>query len=134
MRIPPGLRQEMLDHLLACLPEEGCGLLAGREGVAEAVLPVENELHSPVRYRMRGQAQLRAFQHLETGGLDLLAIFHSHPSGPAAPSATDIAEFCYPGVLTLIAAPEEGTWKLRAFAIGVGSCREVPLEGEEQST
>lgn len=38
MRIPPELRNAMVEHLAACLPEEGCGLLAGRDGLCSLVL------------------------------------------------------------------------------------------------
>ena len=121
--IPEALWQAMLAHLSACLPEEGCGLLGGPipvDGAAIAVyiLTVENELHSPVRFRMPPAALLAALNTLESRGLDLLAVFHSHPNGPEQPSPTDCAEFAYPGVLSLIATPEPVEhWRIRAFAI-----------------
>src|SRR5512146_1553484 len=107
--LPDSLRQEMIEHVLSCLPEEACGLLGGRREdpqgtpdspfTAAAVLPIENELHSLVRFRMAPAEQLKAFYWLEEHGLELAAIFHSHPQGPDHPSATDLAEFAYPGVL-----------------------------------
>jgi proteasome lid subunit RPN8/RPN11 len=71
------------------------------------VIPVENELHSPVRFRMAAQEQLKAFLRFEERGLELVGLFHSHPAGPVHPSPTDLAEFAYPGVLTVILAPGE---------------------------
>jgi proteasome lid subunit RPN8/RPN11 len=128
--------QVTLNHLLACLPEEGCGLLAGRQenraAYVTVVLPIANELHSPVRFRMDPLSQLQAFQWLDEQGLDLLAIFHSHPAGPAYPSATDQAEFAYPGVLTLIVSPHsaEDGWQARAYALDLEGSgpTEVPIE------
>jgi proteasome lid subunit RPN8/RPN11 len=121
------LRQEMLAHAASRLPEEACGLVGSdREtGAAAVVLPVENELHSPVRFRMAPSEQLRAFYWLEEHHLDLAAIFHSHPRGPRQPSATDLAEFAYPGVFMLILspldladpAPSAERWSVRAFRI-----------------
>lgn len=117
-------RQVMLDHTLACLPEEACGLLGGRlvdDGDivhVERTLLVENELHSRIRFRMAPSEQLRAFQALEADGLELVGFFHSHPKGPSHPSPTDLAEFAYPGVLSLILFPSPlGAWRMRAFAI-----------------
>jgi proteasome lid subunit RPN8/RPN11 len=82
------------------------------------MLPIENALHSPVRFCMAPAAQLQAFQALEADGLDLLAIFHSHPTGPREPSPTDLAEFAYPGVLSLILFPTDAqAWSARAFHI-----------------
>jgi proteasome lid subunit RPN8/RPN11 len=72
---------------------------------------------------------------IEGQGLELLAIIHSHPAGPDQPSATDRAEFAYPGVLSLILFPGSGPggWRARAFAIegvlsGQSPVREVHLE------
>ncbi len=115
--LPDSLREEMLAHIIRCLPEEACGLLGGRREepaalftdaapyTAVAVLPVVNELHSPVRFRMDPADQLKAFYWLEEHDQELAAIFHSHPQGPEHPSATDLAEFAYPGVLMLIVSP-----------------------------
>lgn len=128
MRIPADLRAQMLAHLQDRLPEEGCGLLGGTPGEARVVIPVENELHSPVRFRMRAMDQLRAFQQLENSGLELVGIFHSHPAGPEAPSATDVAEFYYPGVIAVICARAGGGWAVRAFSIEAGAVREIPIE------
>lgn len=124
LEIPDALWQAMLAHLSACLPEEGCGLLGARvEGSraqVTALLPVENALHSPVRFSMAPAALLEALSTLERDGLELAAFFHSHPAGPEFPSATDRAEFAYPGVLALIACPlagAPGSWQARAFRI-----------------
>lgn len=121
---------EIRAHCLGCLPEEACGLLGGSfqtgAGVqAQVVLPVANTLHSPVRFRMDPEEQLKAFYWLDEHALDLVGIFHSHPSGPEHPSATDLTEFAYPGVFTLILSPhpveapldDPSAWLLHAFDI-----------------
>lgn len=122
---------QIIRHIESCLPEEACGLIGGKRGVGELVIPVENELHSPVRFRMAPLAQLKAMDQIEALGWDLLAIFHSHPQGPAGPSPTDVAEFFYPGTMVIIASPlgrenahDElsdnlalGRWKMRSFII-----------------
>ncbi len=113
----------MLAHVLACLPAEACGLVGSARNLlpgsvlassavdaagalaAAVVLPIENELHSPDHFRMAPAEQLKAFYWLEEHGLELSAIFHSHPRGPHHPSETDLAEFAYPGVLMLIVSP-----------------------------
>lgn len=125
-------RQQMLAHILGCLPEEACGMIGGRAGQAEVVLPVTNLLHSPVRFRMEPHEQLKAFFWLEEQGLDLIAVFHSHPHGPPHPSHTDLDEFAYPGVLALIWSPAEAGaapdgWQVRAFQIDNRQSHEVPL-------
>lgn len=115
IRLTRELREQMTRHAGACLPEEACGLVGGVEGEARVVLAVANQLHSPVRFRMDPTEQLRAFQALESAGLELIAIFHSHPNGPPTPSPTDVAEYDYPGVLALILTPGDTGWEVRAF-------------------
>ena len=71
------------------------GLLAGKQDSVETVLRVRNAEQSPVRFRMDAQEQYNAFEWIDASGLDLVGIFHSHPSGPETVSPTDIAEAAY---------------------------------------
>lgn len=127
IRLTRKLREQMTGHAGACLPEEACGLVGGLDGEARAVLAITNQLHSLVRFRMDPAEQLRAFQSLESAGLELIAIFHSHPNGPPTPSPTDVAEFAYPGVLALILTPGSTGWEVRAFEMLPGGFRETPV-------
>lgn len=123
--------QAMLAQVQANAPEEACGLLGGRleggEAQVETVLPVENALHSPFRFRMAPEAQLQGFHRLEAEGLELVAIFHSHPTGPDHPSPTDLEEFAYPGVVSVIWYPDVRGWQFRGFSLDNRKVREVVI-------
>jgi proteasome lid subunit RPN8/RPN11 len=124
--------QEMVQHVQGWFPEEACGVaggfFSGDTARIEIILPVENQLHSPVRFRMAPAGQLAAFRIIEERGLELVAIFHSHPDGPQIPSITDMAEFYYPGVLSLVLSPQvDGEWRVRAFHISSSQFHEVAL-------
>ncbi len=108
-------------------PEEACGLIAGSEGRSIALFPVENILHSPVRYRMAAEEQVRVILEIEARGWDLLAIYHSHPGGPAVPSPTDIAESAYPESVYLIWSPECNEWSCRGFYITDSNVKEIQI-------
>ncbi len=108
----------MLDHVLACMPDEACGILAGGQGTVSRVWPIENVAHSPFRFRMEPRAQVEALLAIEAQPLELLAIYHSHPSGPPGPSATDLAEMAYPEAAALIWCCDGGEWRARAFDLG----------------
>ena len=126
--LPADLASQMRLHAQQGAPEEVCGLVGGQAGRAMRVIAVENCLHSPVRFRMDAAAQLQAMLDIEAAGLEMLAIYHSHPQGPPVPSPTDVAEFAYPGVLTLIWSPgAEPGWQVRAFEIGPAGSAEVGL-------
>jgi proteasome lid subunit RPN8/RPN11 len=113
--LPEDLYYQMQAHVAACLPEEGCGLLAGEDGKAQKVIPIENQFHSPTRFRMEAKALLLALQEMETSRIDMVGIFHSHPSGPSHPSPTDLAENGYPDAYHLIWFQSGAQWVLRVF-------------------
>ena len=58
---------------------------------------------------------------------ELLAIYHSHPRGPAQPSASDIEMAFYSEAVYLIAALNP-QWELRAFRIRYQAVTEVAIE------
>ena len=125
--LPAILWEQMRQDVQARLPQEACGLIGGLQGRALQVYPAANALHSPVRYRMEPEEQVRIFLSLEKLGWDLLAIYHSHPTGPDHPSPTDLAEAAYPESVYLIWFPQEGEWTCRGFLIQDGQFTEIPI-------
>ncbi len=81
---------------------------------------------------MEPAEQLRAFDWIDSQGLDLLGIYHSHPAGPERPSETDIAEAAYP-VAHLIWSHAGGAWGLRGFWIEDSRLSEVKLYAAERA-
>ncbi len=102
LQLAPAHYDEMLAHLQACYPEEGCGLVGGCGGRSRQIYPIENRLHSPVAYEMDPLAQITAMLALESEGWELVAIYHSHPNGPLYPSASDVAQAYYPDAMQII--------------------------------
>ncbi len=127
INLPLPLRRQMLRHARRVLPEEGCGFLAGINLNAVAVLPVANQLHSPVRFLMEPAEQLKALQWIEQHELEILAIYHSHPSGPATPSATDLAEHSYPEAFSIICSPSGSRWRMRCFRLARDGFEELSV-------
>jgi proteasome lid subunit RPN8/RPN11 len=108
-------------------PLEACGLLAGKNDEVEKVLLVRNQAQSAVRFVMEPYEQLEAFDWIDSNGLDLLGIFHSHPAGPETASATDIKEAAYE-VVHVIWSRDQGHWQARGFWIENGTVSEVSLQ------
>lgn len=119
--------QEMVHYVDSHVPLEACGLLAGTNYRVEKVIRVRNQAQSPVRFVMEPYEQLKAFDWLESNGLDLLGIFHSHPLGPETASATDIAEAAYE-VVHIIWSRIGNRWQARGFWIENGEPSEVTLQ------
>jgi proteasome lid subunit RPN8/RPN11 len=118
----------LLAHAEAERPNEACGLLAGRGGRVCRVYPAENIHHSPTVYEMNPAQQLAAFLDMEAAGWELIAIYHSHPAGPAEPSPTDIAQAYYPESIYVIVSLAPGAaWQVRGFTIEAGQVAEVSI-------
>ncbi|HEY5158464.1 MAG TPA: M67 family metallopeptidase [Anaerolineales bacterium] len=127
MSLTPGVWQAMRRQVSRLAPLEACGLLAGINRRVEMSIGVRNADQSPVRFHMEPLEQWRAFQRIESAGMELLGIYHSHPDGPDRPSPTDIAEAMYP-VVQIIWYRQEGKWRARGFRIEAVKVREVALE------
>jgi len=85
--IPAEVRGALVAHAQEEAPNEACGLVAFRDGVAERYLPAENEAASPYRFELKPADPLDFF--LEDEGYEL-GVFHSHLSSPPRPSKTDV--------------------------------------------
>ena len=72
-------------------PHEACGLLLGAPVIAQAV-PAANVHPTPhTHFEIDPLALIAAHKTERAGGPALAGYWHSHPSGSAAPSATDRA-------------------------------------------
>jgi proteasome lid subunit RPN8/RPN11 len=84
--IPAALRAELRAHAEAEAPNEACGIVVARDGVAERYIAGRNAAASPYRFEL--EVPLETW-FLEDEGYEL-AIFHSHLSSPPRPSRTDV--------------------------------------------
>jgi proteasome lid subunit RPN8/RPN11 len=119
--------QMMINDVNARINEEACGLVAGLNQTSTAVFPVTNVLHSRVRYRMDPVEQLEIFNEIDESNWELLAIYHSHPSGPSGPSSVDIFEATYPGAIYIIWSKENGEWVPHGYRIENDKVDQVPI-------
>ena len=84
---------EMIAHVRAEAPNEGCGMLGGQNGAVLAVFPARNAAASPIRFTIHPEDLLRIVRTVEyERNWQIVGIFHSHVASPAYPSATDVAE------------------------------------------
>jgi proteasome lid subunit RPN8/RPN11 len=118
------VRLELEAHADTEAPNEACGLIAFREGVAERFLPADNEAASPYRFLLKPRDPMDFY--LEDEGYEL-AVFHSHPTDKAEPSRTDVENIgLWEGKPYLILS--RPTRELRAWLIADGRVEELPLE------
>lgn len=92
---------EMVAHAVENLPDEACGMLAGLEGRVHKVYCLTNSNPSPVSYAVDTHDQIAAIKEMESEGLELVGIYHSHTESPPLPSITDIKRAFFPGTRDL---------------------------------
>jgi [CysO sulfur-carrier protein]-S-L-cysteine hydrolase len=122
--VPPEIREQLVAHALQEAPNEACGLVAFRDGVAERYLPGENALGSPYRFELRPRDPADFF--LEDEGYEL-AVFHSHPGTEPRPSRTDLENIgLWEGRPYLILRADTG--ELRGWRIADGVVEPLSLQ------
>ena len=120
--------KEIVEHGLREFPNEACGLLAGKEGRPLKVITMRNLDSSPASYRLDPKEQLRVFDEMDEGGLDLFGIYHSHTHSEAYPSETDRRQAFYPeSAYLILSLSDRDNPVLRAFRILDGEVEEEEL-------
>jgi proteasome lid subunit RPN8/RPN11 len=119
---------KMKDHVASIAPEEACGLVAGEGNQAQIIFPITNILHDRFRFRMAPEEQLDAFIQAEAEGLEIIAIYHSHPHGIDHPSTTDVAELTFPGIVYIIWYQSDVEWQCCAYLMQIeAEINELPV-------
>ena len=101
------LKKELLNRLIGqCqeeFPNEACGILAGRDNIAQKIYPLNNISDNPkLCYLIDSKEQLTIFKQLRNENLEMLAIFHSHIDVVAYPSKRDVELAFYPDTSYII--------------------------------
>jgi proteasome lid subunit RPN8/RPN11 len=99
LRLPEAIWLDIVAHVYAGLPNEGCGLLAGRPATTshddaglevERFYPCRNADESARVYTVDPLDHLRADRDAEAAGLEIRGVVHSHTHSDAYPSPTDV--------------------------------------------
>jgi [CysO sulfur-carrier protein]-S-L-cysteine hydrolase len=130
LRLSPDVRHQMVDHCLAGLPEEACGLLGGTPDPAHATVcyPTRNLEESARLYTVDPLQHLKADRDAEARGLEIIGVFHSHTHTEAYPSPTDVAQAPDPGWHYVLVSLKFADPVVRSFRIVDGAIEEEPVE------
>jgi len=103
----------MRAHAAAAHPHEACGILLGEGGRIIEARPAANVHPSPhTHFEIDPQALIDAHRAARAGGPQVLGYYHSHPRGPASPSATDAASAAGDGrVWAILAGTDARFWR-----------------------
>ena len=92
MTVAPGVIADMLAHAREEAPRECCGLLIGTSDAIERSVRARNLADRATRYLIDPEDHFAAIHAARRNGREVVGAYHSHPSGPPVPSATDRAE------------------------------------------
>ena len=123
MVVPPAVRRALVEHALDEQPNEACGLIVLKDGIAQRYERGRNAAASPYRFELDIDPEV---WFLEDDGVEL-AVFHSHPASPPRPSRTDVENIgLWQGKPYVIYSVREDS--LGAWTITDGSIQALELE------
>jgi proteasome lid subunit RPN8/RPN11 len=128
LEIPNNIFEQMLQHAKNKAPIEACGILAGGGGVVEKLYNLTNVDQSSDHFMMAPEEQFKVVKDIRSAGLEMLAIYHSHPETPARPSAEDIRLAFTPDVIYVIVSLQNIKPAVKGFLIEDDSVTEVPVK------
>jgi proteasome lid subunit RPN8/RPN11 len=137
LRLTPAVRDALLGHAREGAarrpPEEVCGVLAARAGTPDLVTEshrIENVAADPeTRYELDPEATMRQLDRIAAAGDEVVGFYHSHPEGPAVPSATDRAQATWSGYVYAIVSPPS---TVRAYRYTGRGFEERPVQVESR--
>lgn len=115
IEFPRDLYDEIVTHAREGGDEEVCGVLGGTYGpttsVVESVHRTANVADDPeIRYAIDPETHYEITEQIESAGESIVGFYHSHPAGPAFPSATDAERATWPGYSYVIVALDGHTY------------------------
>lgn len=108
-------------------PNEACGYLAAKDGVVGHHFELTNIDAAPEHYTMDPAEQFAAIRRMREEGLQVAAVYHTHPETPARPSVEDIRLAHDPAMVYVIVSLMAGVDPIRAFKINRDEVTQVPL-------
>ena len=127
MKIPEKFIKKILRHAEKEAPYEACGCLTGRDGLVKRIYPMINADHGKERYSLDPIEHLKVLETASAEGLELIAVYHSHPKSPAYPSEEDIRQAYDHMLIYVIVSLADSRNKIKAFWINNGGVIEEAL-------
>lgn len=125
---PPQI-EELIKFAKDSLPDECCAFLLGEHNDDDRkvaiILRMRNIDESPVSFSIDPAELLNAYTLADTKGMEITAIFHSHPA-KASPSSTDIKYMQINPVAWVIYSTTEN--EIRAFVYENEDIKEIGIK------
>jgi len=129
LQIPNNIFKQILKQAKAEAPIEACGILAGKDGMVKELYKMTNTNRSSDHFMMEPKEQFTVVKDIRLSGLEMLAIYHTHPTTPARLSAEDIRLALTPAVTYVIVSLQSADSPvIKGFLIREDDIAEVPVK------
>jgi len=128
LELPQAMVDRVLAHARRDHPDECCGVIAGKDGVATRLFEMANAERSPTGFVFDSAEWLQVYRAVDDADEQFLVVYHSHTMTEAYPSRTDIrwageTEFAHWLLVSTRAEQDE----VRCFTIDDGLVTEEEL-------
>jgi proteasome lid subunit RPN8/RPN11 len=98
IRFASGFIESLLAAARSAYPNECCGLVTGKPGLAEAIAPARNvHPHPATNFEIDPGTLIRTQREVRERQRHVIGHYHSHPNGSFEPSARDAASITHSG-------------------------------------
>lgn len=133
LEIPTAIFKQMVQQAETEAPIEVCGILGGNDGKVAKLYKMTNVDNSSAHFMMEPAEQFKVAKDIRSAGLEMLAIYHSHPQTPVRPSVEDIRLALTPDVIYVIVSVQDAKCpNVKGFLIEDGMVTEVPVRIVEE--
>lgn len=128
LSLPRTMVDQVVAHARRDHPDECCGVISVKDGVAARLVEMDNAERSPTGFTFDSSEWLKVYRELDDADEEPWVVYHSHTATEAYPSRTDIrwsATAGFPYWLLVSTRADED--EIRAFTISDGDVTEVEL-------
>lgn len=126
------IKREIIKRIIAQAkkdaPIEACGYLASKAGIVAKHYEMTNINKSQEHFSFAPEEQFEVVKDARAQGLEICAVYHSHPSTGARPSGEDIELAYDPNISYVIVSLAEGSEVVKSFKIINSKVEEENLE------
>ena len=127
LRLRRDVYLRMIGDCFDGLPNEACGLVAGRGSDAARCYPITNVAASSRIYELDPKQHLRADRDAEDHGMQIIGVYHSHTHTVGYPSPTDVAQAPDPEWHYILVSLADEAPSVRSYRIVDGNIAEEPV-------
>ena len=117
MKIRRDILSKIVAHAKKGAPLEVCGYLAGKDGSITKHYELTNIDNSPEHFSFDPKEQFATIKDARNQGLEVVAVYHSHPVSLARPSVEDIRLAYDPHISYVIVSLANGGEEVKSFKI-----------------